>query len=186
MRKRHGFHNQAAFLFRAANDDSGLTRPISGAPLGEDAMNFKTLTTLGAFGAICLAASGPAFAGGCPAGKMGIDVRQPDTRPAKGVTDNVIASIDVAKEPIAIQGRLFRMRRLVIEPGGVVPWHSHGDRPAIIYVVSGEVDRIRLHLLGPDRPQGRRRHAQNCTPLRTGGKTPARSERCCSPPTCFR
>jgi quercetin dioxygenase-like cupin family protein len=27
----------------------------------------------------------------------------------------------------------------VIQPGGVVPWHSHGDRPAIIYIISGEV-----------------------------------------------
>ena len=33
----------------------------------------------------------------------------------------------------------MQFRKLVIEPGGVVPWHSHGDRPAIIYVVSGEI-----------------------------------------------
>jgi len=51
----------------------------------------------------------------------------------------VIASIDVAKEPAAIPGRLFRMRQLTIKPGGVVPWHSHANRPAIIYVVQGEV-----------------------------------------------
>lgn len=80
-----------------------------------------------------------ASAGTCPADKAGVDVRQPDHRPAKGVTDTVIASIDVAKEPVHIQGRLFRLRRLVIQPGGVVPWHSHGDRPAIIYVVKGSV-----------------------------------------------
>ena len=41
--------------------------------------------------------------------------------------------------PRHIPGRSFRMRRLVIEPGGVVPWHSHGERPAIIYVVQGTV-----------------------------------------------
>ena len=33
----------------------------------------------------------------------------------------------------------MRFRRLVIEPGGVVPWHSHDDRPALIYVAQGEV-----------------------------------------------
>ena len=80
-----------------------------------------------------------AFAGACPADKVGVDVRKPDQTPAKDVTDTVITSIDVAKEPAHIPGRLFRLRRLVIQPGGVVPWHSHGERPAIIYVVSGEV-----------------------------------------------
>jgi quercetin dioxygenase-like cupin family protein len=103
-------------------------------------MTLQTLIRTSALGALCLAAvPALAIAGACPAGKSGVDVRQPDTRAAKGVTDNVIASIDVSKEPIAIPGRLFRMRRLVIQPGGVVPWHSHGERPAIIYVVSGEV-----------------------------------------------
>ena len=62
-----------------------------------------------------------------------------DATPAKDVTDTVLTTIDVAKEPAAIQGRSFRMRRLEIKAGGVVPWHSHADRPAIIYVVQGEV-----------------------------------------------
>jgi len=31
------------------------------------------------------------------------------------------------------------MRRLVIQPGGVVPWHSHADRPAILNFISGEI-----------------------------------------------
>lgn len=104
-------------------------------------MTLKTFLTACALGAVSLAAVGaaPAFAGTCPANKTGVDVRAPDNRPAKGVTDTVIASIDVAKEPAQIEGRLFRLRRLVIQPGGVVPWHSHGERPAIIYVVKGEV-----------------------------------------------
>ena len=80
-----------------------------------------------------------AFAGSCPADKVGVDVRPMDSSPAKGVTDIVITSIDVAKEPANIPGRLFRLRRLVVQPGGVVPWHSHGERPAIIYVEKGEV-----------------------------------------------
>ena len=57
----------------------------------------------------------------------------------KDVTDVVIGSIDLATEPVGIKDRLFRLRRLEIKPGGVVPWHSHGDRPAIIYIVTGEV-----------------------------------------------
>jgi quercetin dioxygenase-like cupin family protein len=31
------------------------------------------------------------------------------------------------------------MRKLTIEPGGIVPWHSHADRPALIYIVSGQI-----------------------------------------------
>jgi quercetin dioxygenase-like cupin family protein len=89
--------------------------------------------------AACVA-PGLAMAGTCPAGKSGVNVRAPVSTPASGVTDTVIASIDVAKEPAHIEGRLFRMRRLVIQPGGVVPWHSHGDRPAIIYIISGTVE----------------------------------------------
>jgi quercetin dioxygenase-like cupin family protein len=79
-----------------------------------------------------------AKAGECPANKVAADATKPVTTPAKGVTDTVIGSIDVSKEPAKIDGRLFRLRKLVIQPGGVVPWHSHGDRPAIIYIVKGE------------------------------------------------
>lgn len=105
-------------------------------------MKSTKIFALGLTSALALcAAAAPSLASAatCPAGKSGVDLRRPDPTPAKGVTDTVIASIDVAKEPAAIPGRLFRMRRLVIQPGGVVPWHSHGDRPAIIYVVQGAV-----------------------------------------------
>jgi len=80
-----------------------------------------------------------ALAAECPADKKKADVREAVTLPASGVTDTVIASIDVAREPARINDRLFRLRKLVIQPGGVVPWHSHGDRPAIIYIIEGEI-----------------------------------------------
>jgi quercetin dioxygenase-like cupin family protein len=81
----------------------------------------------------------PAFAGGCPA-----DQKKPDARGAVdlkpvGVADTVIAMIDVDKEQ-SIKDRKFRMRKLTIEPGGIVPWHSHGERPAIIYIIEGEIN----------------------------------------------
>jgi len=56
-----------------------------------------------------------------------------------GVTDTTLASIDLEQEPAKLKGRELRFRKLVIEPGGVVPWHSHDDRPALIYVAQGEV-----------------------------------------------
>ncbi|MGE5146137.1 MAG: cupin domain-containing protein [Candidatus Eiseniibacteriota bacterium] len=80
-----------------------------------------------------------ASAGGCPADKMGVDVTKPGAMAPKDVTDKVLTSIDVSKEPAHIDGRLLRLRRLEIKPGGVVPWHSHGDRPAIIYIIKGTI-----------------------------------------------
>ena len=32
-----------------------------------------------------------------------------------------------------------RLRQLVVQPGGTVAWHSHEERPAIIYIVSGTI-----------------------------------------------
>lgn len=80
-----------------------------------------------------------AVAGGCAADKVKADVRQPATHAAKGVTDTVLAAIDLEKEPANIKERQLRFRKLTIEPGGIVPWHSHDDRPAIIYVAEGEI-----------------------------------------------
>jgi quercetin dioxygenase-like cupin family protein len=80
-----------------------------------------------------------ALAGACPADKMKADVRQPATHAAKGVVDKTLAAIDLEKEPANIKGRQLRFRKLTIEPGGIVPWHSHDDRPAIIYVAEGEI-----------------------------------------------
>lgn len=86
-------------------------------------------------------AAGSAYAGGCPADKIVADGQgqKMSTVAASGVTDTVIGMIDLAKEHVGTNDRLFRLRRLVIQPGGVVPWHSHQDRPAIIYIISGQI-----------------------------------------------
>lgn len=81
----------------------------------------------------------PAFAGECPADKMKADATKPVTYGPKGVTDNVLSMIDLSKEKVAVAGHLMRVRRLEVQPGGIVPWHSHAERPALIYVVSGEI-----------------------------------------------
>ena len=81
-----------------------------------------------------------AFAGECPADKMKADVRQPVNLPAAGVTDTTLGAIDLGAEPAKITDRQLRFRMLTIEPGGVVPWHSHADRPALIYIAQGEIN----------------------------------------------
>jgi quercetin dioxygenase-like cupin family protein len=79
------------------------------------------------------------MAGECPADKRKADVREAVTLAAKDVTDTVLTAIDLSKEPAKIHDRMLRLRKLVIQPDGIVPWHSHGDRPAIIYIVEGEI-----------------------------------------------
>jgi quercetin dioxygenase-like cupin family protein len=82
-----------------------------------------------------------AIAGECPADQSVVDGRGQPPGPTMpiGVTDVVRASTDIAAAPYNIKGRVFRLRQLDMQPGGVVPWHSHNERPAMIYVVSGEV-----------------------------------------------
>ena len=95
----------------------------------------------GLLAGIVLAVSGSALAGHCPADQMVADGQgqRPGATMPKGVTDVVLGSIELVSQPIGIQDRQFRMRRLAIRPGGEVPWHSHDDRPALIYVAVGEV-----------------------------------------------
>ena len=88
-----------------------------------------------------LATASTAMAADCPADKVVADGKGQAMGPTepKDVTDMVLAAIDLSKEKVALGDHQFRMRRLEIQPGGIVPWHSHADRPALIYVVSGEI-----------------------------------------------
>ncbi|MBL8711043.1 MAG: cupin domain-containing protein [Rhodospirillaceae bacterium] len=88
---------------------------------------------------ISIMAAGVAQAGSCPANQMGIDVIKAGPMEPKGVTDAVLAATDLSKEMVALGDHQFRLRRLEVQPGGIVPWHAHADRPAMIYVVSGTV-----------------------------------------------
>jgi quercetin dioxygenase-like cupin family protein len=86
-----------------------------------------------------LATASSALAGECPAGKMKPDVREKVDYKPVGVTDVTLGSIDLEKQPANIKDRELRFRKLTIEPNGIVPWHSHDDRPAIIFVQQGEI-----------------------------------------------
>jgi len=90
--------------------------------------------------ALTVAAAGafatPAMAGQCAAPGTNALANAP-TMP-KGVTDTVIGDISLGAE-IGVDGRQLRTRRLVVQPGGIVPLHSHKDRPALIYTLSGSI-----------------------------------------------
>jgi quercetin dioxygenase-like cupin family protein len=92
-----------------------------------------------------LAGGFPAAAGECPATQMVADGQgQPmgATKP-KAVTDNVLTRIDLVNQPVMLKDHALRLRRLVVKPGGVVPWHTHTDRPAIIYIIGGKIVEYR-------------------------------------------
>jgi quercetin dioxygenase-like cupin family protein len=99
----------------------------------------KIMLAAGGLGAVLALGAVAAEAGECPADKRIADSTKPATNPAQGLTDTVLAAINLAEEPANVPGRQLRLRKLVIQPGGVVPWHSHGDRPAIIYIIEGEI-----------------------------------------------
>lgn len=65
--------------------------------------------------------------------------QKPGATALKDVTEKVLGSIDPATQGTGVQGRTFGLQRLAIKPGGEVPWHSHDDRPALIYAAIGEV-----------------------------------------------
>lgn len=97
-------------------------------------LNIRWTALLATTGAM-LAAS-PAFAGTCPAGQTATNPLAGAPTAPVAVTDDIIGSVDLAQE-INVAGRDLRLRRLVVQPGGIVPLHSHAGRPALIIVVSG-------------------------------------------------
>lgn len=89
--------------------------------------------------AAALTAAAVAHAGQCPADKVAVnDLPGAATAPV-GVVDTELASIDLVKENVRLDKRRLRLRHMTIAPGGIVPLHSHEDRPALIMVNSGEI-----------------------------------------------
>jgi quercetin dioxygenase-like cupin family protein len=68
---------------------------------------------------------------------MGIDEAAPDT---KGVTVQMLSTIDLGPEIEGMAGLQLRMRMVTIEPGGVFgPLHDHKDRPGMVYILHGTI-----------------------------------------------
>ena len=87
--------------------------------------------------------AGGAAAGECPADKVKAGAVTTGEMTPAGVTDEVIATIDLSPKGGEFKGQMLRMRKLTIAPGGVVPWHEHSVRPANIYVLSGMIEEYR-------------------------------------------
>ena len=58
----------------------------------------------------------------------------------KGVTSEVLATVDLGPEIDGLAGRELRMRMVTIEPGGVYgPLHDHKDRPGLVFILQGTI-----------------------------------------------
>ncbi|MEM9010603.1 MAG: cupin domain-containing protein [Pseudomonadota bacterium] len=60
-----------------------------------------------------------------------------------GLSFETLANPDLTGELPGLEGRKLRARLWTLEPGGVVPVHSHANRPAYIYVLEGTVTEHR-------------------------------------------
>jgi quercetin dioxygenase-like cupin family protein len=62
----------------------------------------------------------------------------------KGMKADVLSSFALGKQGLEdYTQRQIRMRRITVEPGGTVGFHSHGQRPALTYILSGALTEHR-------------------------------------------
>ena len=74
-----------------------------------------------------------AFGGGFAAGQAKVPTE------TKGQSAVDLRSLDLTGEMDSVAGRPLRMRKVTLAPGGVLGLHNHKDRPAITYLLEGEV-----------------------------------------------
>lgn len=68
---------------------------------------------------------------------MTSEAHVPETR---GVTSELLATVDLGAEIDGMAGRQLRMRMFTFEPGAVFgPMHDHKDRPGLVYVLQGTI-----------------------------------------------
>jgi quercetin dioxygenase-like cupin family protein len=98
--------------------------------------------TIAAFaGALALATLSSvtaAQAGACPKDKVLTTPRSIESKDSVGVERETLATVKLAGWR-GVGDLFLRTRRLTIGPHGVIPTHTHEDRPSIVYIVSGEL-----------------------------------------------
>lgn len=68
---------------------------------------------------------------------MGNEHVAPET---KGVTVELLSTVDLASEIEGMEGLQLRTRMVTIEPGGVFgPVHDHVGRPGSVYILQGTI-----------------------------------------------
>jgi quercetin dioxygenase-like cupin family protein len=75
-----------------------------------------------------------AFVAGYAAGR-----RQAPPTQTVGQSEELLRSIDLTNELDSAKGRPLRMRKVTLQPGGVLGLHNHVDRPAVTYLLQGQM-----------------------------------------------
>ena len=114
-----------------------------------------------------------AQAGECPADKVGANPLAGAPTAPVGVSEMELASIELAKENVHLDGRRLRFRHMEIKPGGIVPLHDHADRPALIMVVQARSTKTAASARCRSSTRPARSRA-NSSARSTGGRTKAR------------
>ena len=65
--------------------------------------------------------------------------QRPAPTETAGQSEELLRSIDLTNELNSTVGRPLRMRKLTLQPGGVLGLHNHVDRPAVTYLLQGQV-----------------------------------------------
>ncbi len=62
----------------------------------------------------------------------------------KGVTAELLATVDLGGEIEGMEGRQLRMRMFTMQPGAVFgPMHDHAGRPGLVFILQGTITDFR-------------------------------------------
>ena len=81
----------------------------------------------------------------CPPERRQANARNEGFGASAGVTGEDIAFTPLAADP----ARALRLRRISVQPGGVIPWHDHAAIQGMALLVSGEMVELRNTCLDP-------------------------------------
>ena len=66
------------------------------------------------------------------------ELNNPPTEPVDE-TDTTLGEVDLSKLDLDVNTWALRFRRVDVGVGGIVPWHSHAERPAVLHILQGEI-----------------------------------------------
>jgi quercetin dioxygenase-like cupin family protein len=77
--------------------------------------------------------------GGAVAGAIVVGAQRQPPPQNVGQAEELLRSLDLTNELESGNGRPLRMRRITVQPGGALALHNHVDRPAVTYMLQGEM-----------------------------------------------
>jgi quercetin dioxygenase-like cupin family protein len=108
----------------------------------------------------------------CPADRTQANARSEGFGPTSGVESADVALTPLAHDPT----RALRLRRITVQPGGVIAWHDHVAIQGMAVIVSGTMIELRNTCLDPIIYRGgdvAREDAQTAHSWRNEGDTSA-------------